>query len=287
MFNFQKARQNAVKDLTNQKLGVLVLGPGGSGKSTVCGSFEGKVLYLYTSGESHGVLSATSSGSEIFGIRLDQGDDGKQLKPDEAYDRLLAILSDEEGVRKEGFSAVVLDSLMEIESLVRTTNKFKALCLTDKGAVNRFAEPQSVLDMLRPILVKLKDLQLNAGIHYAVTCPLHVSEIGDNGEILQAGPKLSTYSVAEGLILQFPDIVVISRMTNDKGVPGYRFQFNSSVSKESKDKDGTVKKLLNFSPRLAGIREIPTTMPADMKKLAELKAKLTAKASLAAVADSN
>jgi hypothetical protein len=273
MFDFAKARQNAVKDLTNDKLGLLVLGPGGGGKSTACGTFEGKILYLYCSGEAHGILSAGANGSEIVGIRIDLDDEGNAIKPDVAYDRLLQILSEQEGIKAEGFTAVVVDSLMEVENLIRSTNKFKVACLTDKGTHNKFAEPQAVIDLARPILVKLKDLQLNLGVHFAVTLPLNVTEIGDNGEIMAASPKLSTYSVAECLILQFSDIVVVGRMTNDKGQSSHRFQFVSDVSRAQKNQDGTIKRLQNFSPRLAGVRDLPATAPADMKKLAELKKK--------------
>jgi hypothetical protein len=272
-FNFSKAKLNAVKDLTNTKLGVLVLGAGGDGKSTLCGTFEGRTLFLYCQGESHGARSASTMGGQLDAIRLDLDDDENRLTPDQTYDRLIAILSDAEGVRQEGYGAVVLDSLSDMESVIRATTKFKIACMTDKGGHNKFAEPQAVIDLFRPILVKLKDLQLNVGIHFACTCPLDVQSKEDNGEISEAKPKLSTYSVAESLVLQFADIITVGRMTNDKGKAAHRIQFGSNISKESKNQDGTIKKLMNFSPRLAGVLELPPHMVANMSKLAELKEK--------------
>lgn len=274
-FNFAKARQNAIKDLTNDKLGVLVLGAGQGGKSTLCGTFAGKTLYLYCQGESHGARSASTQNDSLDAIRLDLADSGERLSADQTYDRLLAILSDIPGLRQEKYAAIVLDSLADLESVIRATSKFKVGCLSDKGNHNKFAEPQAVIDLFRPVLVKLKDAQLTLGIHFACTCPLDVTSLEDNGEIAEAKPKLSTYSVAESLVLQFADIITVGRMANDKGGVAHRIQFGSVITKESKNQDGTIKRLLNFTPRLAGIMILPPHMAADMKKLVLLKAGTT------------
>ena len=272
-FNFARAKQNAVKDLTNDKLGLLVLAQGGDGKSTLCGTFGVPTLLLYWQGESHGVLSAKSMGGTVDAIRLDLDDEGVKLTPDLSYDRLLAILGESEGIKAAGYQAVVIDSLSELESVIRSTQKFKVACQTDKGAHNSFAEGNAVIGLMRGVFTRLKDLQLNLGIHFACTCPLNVVSKEDNGEIAEASPKLSTYSVAENVVLQFADIVTVGRMVNKEGKAAHRIQFGTSVSKESKTANGTVKKFLQFSPRLAGVMELPSHMAADLSKLAELKAK--------------
>jgi hypothetical protein len=166
-----------------------------------------------------------------------------------------------------------VDSLSELESVIRSTQKFKVACQTDKGTHNSFAEGNAVIGLMRGVFTRLKDLQLNLGIHFACTCPLNVISKEDNGEINEASPKLSTYSVAENVVLQFADIVTVGRMANKEGKMAHRIQFGSSISKESKTASGAVKKFLNFSPRLAGVMELPSHMAADLSKLAEIKAK--------------
>lgn len=271
-FNFRKAADNAKKDLNNPYVGAIVLSPGGGGKSSLMGTFEGKTLYLYTGDESHGPAAAAANGGEVIAVRVDEDDDGGKLTPDQSYSRLLELLTAEEGIRDEGFKAIVIDSLTAFETLIRATSKFRAACMTDKGTHNKFAEPQAVLDLFRPILVKLRDLQLNLGVHYACSCPLDVVAMGDNGEIMESKPKLSTFSVAEGLVLQFPDVLVVGRMVKDEK-SSWRIQFNAGVSKASKDQSGATKKCINFNPRIMGIQNLPANMPANMQKVAELKAK--------------
>lgn len=140
-----------------------------------------------------------------------------------------------------------------------------------QGKHNSFAEPQTTLELFRPILVKLRDLQLNLGIHYAATCPLTVSAMAETGEITESAPKLSGYSVAEGLILQFPDVLVVGRMVGKSGNTAHRIQFAAGVAKTSKDQLGTIKKTVNFHPRVTGVKTLPPHMEASLAKVAELK----------------
>lgn len=273
-FNFTKAKQEALKDLTNNKLGALILGQSGAGKSSVAGTFNCKTLYLYTTGESHGAKAAGSlGGTNVFPVCLDYVD-GVAVGPDAAYQRLLDILSDVDGIKSQKFGAIVLDGATELEVLIRATNKWRIRCQTDKGKHNNFAEGPATLALFRPVIDGLKDLQRKLGVHFAVTCVLDVQALADNGEVLESKPRLSTYAVAEGIVQQHEDIVVVGRMTNPQGEIAHRLQFLAGVTRESKDAAGVVKKSINFNPRLAGlgVHKLPQTLPADLNQLAALKA---------------
>ena len=80
--------------------------------------------------------------------------------------------------------------------------------------------------------------------------------------------------VVEGILQQFGDVLLVGKMVKDDKI-SHRIQFNGTVSKVSKEANGTIKKLLNFSPRVSGITldKLPSSIPADLKKLAEFKAK--------------
>lgn len=271
-FNFGKNKENAKQLLNSKTVGAIVLGPGGAGKSAACGTFPGKVLYLITGGEQHGATSASTYASgEIVPIRIDMDDEGNKIGADATYARLLQILGDVEGIKAEGFTAVVLDSLTELENVVRSTTKFSRDCESSNGKRNKFAEPSVTIEMIRPVLVALQDLAAE-GIHYAATCPLTVQAVGDDGQITEASPRLSGYSVAENVVLQFPDVLVVGRV-DVKGKMVHAFQFLAGVSKVSKDQAGQIKKLINFSPRVTGVKTLPELLPANFSKVIELKAK--------------
>ena len=85
---------------------------------------------------------------------------------------------------------------------------------------------------------------------------------------MEATPRLSTYAVAEGLIQQFPDILVIGKLS--KGAKSaHRFQFESGVQRVAKDAAGVVRKMINFSPRITGGAH-GKTEPADMKEILKI-----------------
>lgn len=271
-FNFKAAQAQAAADLKNDKLGLLVLGASGAGKSSVIGTLGVKTLYLYTTGESHGVSAAATQGGEnVVPVCLDYAD-GKGLTADAAYDRLMAVLSDVEGIKKEGFGAIALDGASELEVLIRGTSRWRVMCQTDKGNHNSWEEGKATLAMFRPIIAALKDLQRSIGIHYVVTCILDVNSIGDDGEIMESKPKLQTYSVAEGVLQQFPDIVALGRMSKGDEI-AHRIQFLAGVSRSTKDASGNIIKTVNFHPRLTGrvLADLPNTAKADLSELVKLK----------------
>lgn len=271
-FNFSRAKENAKKDMDNKAVGAILLGAPGAGKSTTCGTFTEKTLYLYCGGESHGPSAAATSGGDVVAVRVDRDDDGTPLAGDAAYARILEVLGDSGGIVGEGFGAIVLDSLTEIEAIIRSTAKWKRACENANGKHNAFSEPSTTLDMFRPILSALRDLALEHGIHYVATCPLTVQSLGDDGQVLESAPRLSGYSVAESLIMQFSDVLVVGRVVV-KGKQVFALQFNAGVTKVSKDQVGTIKKLANFAPRVTGVKTLPELLPANLAKLVELKAK--------------
>lgn len=270
-FDFAAAQKEALGELNNNTLGLIVLGQSGGGKSYLAGTFGVKTLYLYTSGESHGAKAARyEGGKNVIPVQIDYAN-GKRLTPDQAYKRLLEVLSDVDGIKKQGFGAVVLDGTTEVEILIRSLNQWRIMCQTKDGKHNSFAEGPTTLALFRPVIEGLKGLQ-RQGIHFMTTCILDVSATSDDGEILESKPRLQTYAVAEGIIQQFEDIVAVGRMAKGDNV-AHRIQFLAGVSRQSKDLAGNVKKSINFNPRIGGkkLDDLPRTLAADLTKLIEFK----------------
>ena len=193
---------------------------------------------------------------------------------DDAIANLLTVLRDYERVKRMGFGAVVVDGASELEVLIRNSTAWKKACQTAKGGHNTFAEPTETLNCFRPIVTAMKDLQRATGVHFYMTCIIDVKDMGPNGEITEASPRLKGYSVAEGLIQQFGDILVVGRMEKN-GEVRHKVQFATTLTKKSSDEKGTIKRILNFSPRISGfaVHELPEIADASMKQIAEVKAK--------------
>lgn len=273
-FNFEQAIKESNESQTSGLVSAIILGPSGAGKSTLMGSFGVKTLYLHTTGESHGPKSARSIGADLITICIDQSG-GESLSADASYARLLDILSDVGGLRKLGVGAVALDGATEIEAIIRNTQKWESKCQSASGKHNGFAEPAATIELFRPILVALKRLQSELKVHVAMTCILEVKDIGPNGEILESAPRLVGYSVAENIVQQFDDVLVVGRMTKGDTVK-HKIQMLSEVTKVAKDVLGTVKKTFNFAPRLSGlmVQDLPALIDADLSKVIELKRKV-------------
>jgi len=262
---------NEVSNATNDKLFLAIAGCSGAGKSSAAGTSPGKTLYLHTASESHGVSTARASGGDILAITIDRDKTGKDLSPDEAFKRGLEILKPEV-LKKAGIESVVLDGLTELEKIVRATTKWSNLCLAEKsGKHNSFAEGPSTIALMDEYMKALRAAQEQAGVHVIVTCILDVQAVSDNGAVEMAKPRLSGYAVAEGMLQQFADILVVGRVKDKTGKSGHFFQTGSDVQRVSKDLDGTVKKFINFSPRLSGVRDLPAFIKADVKEVIKLK----------------
>lgn len=271
-FDFSKALKEGAAALKQKQLGAILLGASGSGKSRACGTLGVKTLYIHTSGEQHGALSASSGGSEIHPICIDM-EGGKLLDPDTAYTRLLAVLSDGDVIAKAGFKAVVLDGLSEIEALILETKAWKQRVQVEYKGVASYAGPVTT-SLMRPIIASLLKLQKEIGIHFVVTCILNVKELGESGEILSAEPKLKGFDVATDMVRQFADVLIIGQMSNGE-VSKPRIQIGAHVSKASKDfKTLEVRKLQNFFVRVTGcdLSGAPDTLAPNLAKIAEYKA---------------
>ena len=259
--------------LQRKQLGAILLGSSGSGKSRACGTLGVKTLYIHTSSEEHGALSASAGGSEIVPICIDR-EGGKQLDPDASYNRLLTILGSGEALAKAGIKAVTIDGLSEIEALIMETKAWKARVLSEYKGVASYAGPVT-LSMMRPIVAALLKLQKDHGFHFVVTCILNVKELGESGEILAAEPKLKGFDVATDMVRQFADVLIIGQMSNGE-VSKPRIQVGAHVSKASKDfQTKEVRKLQNFFVRITGcdLSDAPDTLAPNLAKISEYKEK--------------
>lgn len=272
MFDFDKAIKEAKKDLANKKLFLVLLGSSGNGKSYTQGTFGVKTLYLYTQGENHGPKSASSLGRDnIVPVCIDS-DAGEDLSADQAIQRLHSILDSSEWIKKQGFGAISVDGISELEFLIRDTSKFKQMTTTDSGKHNGFAEGPATLFQFREILKKLKRLQRELDIHVCMTCILNVKSYGEDGTITDSTPQSTGYVVATGLVQQFDDVMIIGKMQR-KGVTRYRLQLLAEASRSTKDETGEIKKTFNFSPRLTGvdILALGSTLDANLAELIQIK----------------
>lgn len=274
MFNFEKANKDAEKTLSTPLVGAVILGPSGGGKSTVMGTFGVKTLYLYANAESHGPAAARSKGGkDVYPICISKTDSGEDITdPDQVYDQLLAILNSADSIKGLGIGAIVFDGLTELEGIVRGTKRWAKLCQTAKGDHNTYAETGACITMMRPVLAALQKLQRDLGVHFAVSCILSVKDISTAGDILEASAKLQGYELADSLIPQFSEVLVIGRMTRANEVK-HKFQFLTEITKSSKEKTGAIKKCFNFGTRITGVDvdKLPPIADPDLSKIVEIK----------------
>jgi hypothetical protein len=271
-FDFDKGLESAAEDKISTRIGAIVLGQSGGGKSFLTGTLGVKTLYLYLSGEDHGVDSARITGGDnIVGYPIDIFKK-EALKPDEAYAHLLATLSNIDGLKKHGFRAIVLDGATEVEALIRSTVAWEKATTSKSGKHDGFAESGVTQAMFRPIIAKLKNLRRELDMHYLMTCILDVKQLGENGEIQDSQPRLTGYSVAESLVQQFGDVLVVGRMAKDDIVK-HKIQMMAKVIKVSKTESGVIKKAGNYNPRIQGVsvEALPNILPADLKEIVKIK----------------
>jgi hypothetical protein len=272
MFDFDKAAA-AIK--TSPVLQLITLAPSGGGKSFLAGTSGLKTLYIHGVGENHGYESARITGEDlIVPFRWDIDDAGKEIKsPDAQYKRLIDVLAATDQLIEAGFKFIVVDSATEVESLIKGTTRFTTLC-THNGKYNNFKETEACLSMFRPILNSLKSLSTSE-IGYNLTLILDVKQMDELGMITESSPKLYGYGVAEGVIQQFPDIIVVSPIMNPETEEiAHRIYFNAGVSRVQKDEKQRVKKTINFSPRITGVplQELPEgSMAANLEAVLDLK----------------
>lgn len=267
-----QAKQADERDKSKDKLFLSILGPSGSGKSHSIGTLGVKTLYLYFTGEKHGVESARKTGSEyIDPVCLDyDAATNTELKPDDVLKRLREIIGSD--LAGAGYEAIAIDGMSELDDCINQTKELQKACLTSQGKIDGFRKPGEVKRMASNIIKQLVKLQQVQGLHVIATTIVDVKDYGDNGLIAECHPRLNTYALAEGLLQQFGDRVIVSLMTKESGERVYVFDFMTNMSKTSKDATGRVKKTFNFSPRLStGTIPEQGVMKADLQKLLEYK----------------
>lgn len=272
MFDFSKALEQAKSVLSNNGLEAIILGPSGAGKSSLLGSFGVPTLYLFSTGENHGPKAAEKrakeSGSQVYPVCMDYAD-GRQLTAEETYARVLSVLGEGGSLAKNGIKAIAVDGAAELEIYIRDTKEWKDACKSASGKHNAFAEPAATCAMFRPIFNALKALQRDHGIHFAMTCMLDVKEYGPSGEVVEGAPRLKGFQVAEMLLQQFGDVLVVGRMTKGNESK-WKLQFMTDITKAAKDDAGLQKRAINFNPRLSGVT-VPAVVDADLRAVISLK----------------
>lgn len=274
-FDFKAAIAQATASLNSPKLELMILGSSGSGKSSCIGTLGVKTLYLYGSRESHGPKAASVlGGKNIVPINFQHATvegsaSPRELTADETMNFLRFILGSLDWIKEEKFEAIALDGIAVLESVVKDTAEFKKKCTTAQGKINTYKEPEAAQEMISEIINLMKRCQRELGVHIVTTSMLDVKDVDAFGGILEAAPKLQSYGLAESLIAAFGDILVVGKMVK-AGVVKYRFQSGSDLTKVSKDEQGHVKKMLNFSPRLSG-KTLPPHMDADLSEIVKLK----------------
>jgi hypothetical protein len=260
-FDFSKAIEQAKARMDNVRLNAIILAPSGGGKSSLCGTAGVPTLYIYCMSETHGpVAASTFATGDVTPICIDDNRD-----PDAALEFLNALLEDAETLAP--FDMIAFDSASGLEKIIRESTELKAACLTSNGKINSFMISEVMALMFSNIIKKMHA----TGKHTAMTLALDVKAMdSDTGEIIDASPKLQAYGVAENVIMGHSDVFIIGPLSNGEKV-SYRIQFNGKVSKASKDAAGMVKRFQNFSPRVTGVKELPSSLPAKLSDVIKLK----------------
>lgn len=276
LIDLQTAIKLAEKDIKNPLIQAIILGPSGAGKSRLLGSMGVKTLLLYGTGEDHGPKSARASeGSDIIPVCIDYGlpKDEKEERyytPEESFGLIKDILRDYDLLKSLKIKAIAIDGLAVMESMAKKTRQWADKCKTAAGKHNTFKESEATLDVLSEVIDDLKMAQKMLDLHIAVTCMLDVKGLAVDGAITEAAPRLTGYMVAEPLLQQFGDVLVVGKMTK-ANVTKYKLQFLTDLAKSAKDEVGELKRAMNFSPRLSGVGTLPPIMDASLADVAKYK----------------
>lgn len=270
-----KARIEAAKqDMEREELALIILGPASGGKSTAMGTMGVKTLFCYFSGETHGVAAANKAQNnpDLIPVCVDIDENGNKIAPDKAYEDFVALLEDVNQLRELGIQAVAIDGATELEHLITSTDKWNVAVQSKYKGNESFAGPITV-GMFRPILDALRKLQRELKIHYVISCLLNVKEVGDNGILADASPQLAGFNVANGLLQQIPDRLIIAHTDTKDGVEP-RFQVGAKVGKSTKDfKTQEISKIASFRPQIQGVNlaTAPAILKPDLSKIIQYK----------------
>lgn len=276
MFNFDKAvsaTQTALND--SSKLELLLMAPSGGGKSYTIGTLGVRTLYLYATRETHGPKTAKVQGGDlIVPVCIDYGTWPNESEPraftaDESLQFVRTILTSLAWIKSAKFEAIALDGIAALEVIVKDSSEWKKKCLSVQGKHNSFKESEASQEIIGGVINLLKGCQRELSVHIIATAMLDVKDMDGTGGISEASPKLQGYGVCEAVVANFGDVLVVGRMTKGTDVK-WKFQSLMDVKKVAKEENGTIKKILNFSPRLSGAA-LPAIMDADLSKVVKLK----------------
>lgn len=258
--------------IKNDGLFLCVLGSSGAGKSHFIGTYPGRVLYLYGSGESHGPSSASKSNDNIIAVPWDKevNTAGQlvDLHPNKIISRIKDLLSIDT-LKQNEISCVALDSITNLVADMKNTELFKQRCTDGRGRHNPFKETEALVEIMSQFVRVLQTLSDTHNIDIITTLDLQIQSIADDGTILEAKPSLPTFGVAKSLVQMFPDILVLGRM-GEKRLP--MFQNLAKTAATSVDRNTqTVVKYVEFNPRLRGVAELPEMLEPNAAKLLEMK----------------
>jgi hypothetical protein len=278
-----KANKNKVEPLF-----ALIIGQSGAGKSYFSGTSGLPTLFLYLRTEQHGPQAAASTNNNILPVCLDKFESsdsgitglsnmkiGDVLSPDQTLLKLKhwSALN----LKDEGIGAIVIDSLSDLESVIKDSTAFKQACLSATGKHNSYSEGPELIKKIREIVLSLNH-HTDDGVHCFLTMAGTVTATDENGAAHTIQPKTTCFGSAELLPRLFPDILLVSRLTYE-GETKFACIFNGNFERKGKDQAGRVLKTLNFSPRLTGlsIEDLPDLVKADLKAVLALKNKKESK----------
>lgn len=257
--------------VSTENLQAVILAPSGGGKSHVIGTLDRTVLYLYGSDESHGKTSASQGKARIKALQWDiNPETGEQLNADESLEFIKAMLTNE-FLDAHGIDAIALDSMTSLEKLVKASSKFKVMCRTKNGDHNSFVEGEKCGIIIDELLSTIRKLGSNRKLDLVMTCIVDVKDKDDEtGAYHCVRPRLGSYGLAESIIQQCFQILLVGKVAI-KNKKGHCFQFDSLIERVSKDLSGSVKKYLNFDPRVIGAnRELNKFEKADLEEIRNL-----------------
>lgn len=265
MVDFAALKAASKKKQKAEGQSFVVLGPSGSGKSSLLGSFGCSTLILYTSDESHSKLSSSIHNGDITNICLDRTEDGEQLSADDTLTKLLTILNSEDIA--EHFGAVCVDSLSSLDLIIKRSEWFSDFCKGANGKRNDFKASEAVITKLQEVFNATQGFR-QKGTHFMCTLAAHVKSLDGEGNAEVAVPVLSSYGCADNVPRLAGGVLFLGK-TEIEGEIKRALIFSTTMSKVSRDLKGNVTKMLSFSPRLAGIADelIPSVLPANMSKV--------------------
>lgn len=278
-----KAQVKIKKEVVDPLFAVII-GCSGAGKSFLTGTLDVPTLYLHLRSEHHGPKAATASNKHVLPVCLDLMEEfdqdieelkgvtiGEELNNHQTLIKLKHYSSLK--LKNEGISAVVLDSLSDLEMVIKNTPEFKQACVSSNGKFNKFNESDELTRKIREIIANFQHLS-KEGIHVLVTLAGVVSALDDNSAASIIQPKLSTFGVSDSIPRMFSDVLLVTRMKHE-GVTHHVLSFDGNFQRTTKDLAGKPTKIMNFAPRIAGLStdDVPEYTKADLKVILQLKIK--------------